>query len=155
MPGKMYVTWRPELCRNVAYKFWDTKAEENSANHTASTRRPKQNKAATKIPDIPVISIYLTKKIDTKTGLDFPDFRRETKWHMWPCKDIFSVGCDGPKTFQCKQFGRCTGRHRHLWSQNIQFSCSSSKCIVRICFSDITGIILVLRSYSAFPDYYC
>lgn len=142
----MYVTRWPQLYKNVVCKSWDKKAEENSANHTTSIRRPKQNKAATKNRAIPGLSTYLTKNIDTKTDLDFPVFRRETQRHTYPCKDTCSVGCDSPRAFRCKQFGGCTERHRHLWRQNIPFSCFSSKCIVRICFSDIAGIILVPRS---------
>lgn len=42
-------------------------------------RRPKQNKAAAKINEIPAASIYLTTKFDTKTDLDFRGLRRETK----------------------------------------------------------------------------
>lgn len=154
MPRKMYVIWWPELYKNVVCKSWDAKAEENSAHHTASMRRPKENKAATKTREIPAVGIYPTKKADTKTGLDFPGFRMETKCHIWPCKDIFPVGCDSLRAFWCKQFGGCTERHQHLRSQNIQFSRSSSTWVVRICFSSIAGIILVLRSYSAFRDYY-
>lgn len=145
------MTWTIQEC---SLQVLDKKEEDNSANHTTSMRKAKQNKAATKNHAIPVLGTYLTNKVDTKTDLDFPGFRRETQWHTWPCKDICSIGCDSPRAFQCKQFGGCTERHRHLWRQSIQFLCFSSKCIVRICFSDIAGIILVLRSYSSFYDCY-
>lgn len=42
-------------------------------------RKAKQNKAATKNHAIPVLGTYLTNKVDTKTDLDFPGFRRETQ----------------------------------------------------------------------------
>lgn len=103
MPGKIYVTWWPELYKNVLYKSWDTKAEENSASHTVSMRRPKQNKAATKINEIPAASIYLTKKFSTKTDLDF--LALEGKQNYIYALYIFSAVCDIPSPFQCKQFG--------------------------------------------------
>lgn len=76
----MCVTWWPVLYKNVVYKCWDAKTEENS---TAPIRGPKQNNAAPKIHEILILFIYQKKKIVTKTVLDF---FVEEKW-----KDIY--GC--------------------------------------------------------------